>query len=307
MNKIKEEKEQLIKLATKQQMSASNPNKSVWVEASAGTGKTKVLSDRVLLLLLANVNPSKILCLTYTKAAAVEMNERITNRLSKWAIEKDEDLEKELSKLLGAEFNNTNKTEIMSFARTLFAILLDTPGGMKIQTIHSFCQDILKRFPLEAGISPYFEVMDDRSSKDILQNIKLTLLKQISDENETNIKKAVIYLTQNISEYKFPEIMNMITENRGKINTLFKKYNNDVSLIINKLEQKLNVNLNMSFSSIKQNALNNIDVDMINRAIDVFSCGGKEDKKRAECFCLVKEAGFSADVYDVYNDIFFTD
>ena len=94
MNKIKEEKEQLIKLATKQQMSASNPNKSVWVEASAGTGKTKVLSDRVLRLLLANVNPSKILCLTYTKAAAVEMNERITNRLSKWAIEKDEDLEK---------------------------------------------------------------------------------------------------------------------------------------------------------------------------------------------------------------------
>jgi ATP-dependent helicase/nuclease subunit A len=168
MNKIKEEKEQLIKLATQQQMSASNPNKSVWVEASAGTGKTKVLSDRVLRLLLANVNPSKILCLTYTKAAAVEMNERITNRLSKWAIEKDEDLEKELSKLLGVEFNNTNKTEVMSFARTLFAILLDTPGGMKIQTIHSFCQDILKRFPLEAGISPYFEVMDDPERRRML-------------------------------------------------------------------------------------------------------------------------------------------
>ena len=118
-------------------------------------------------------------CLTYTKAAAVEMNERITNRLSNWAITSDKDLEEELSKLLGNEFNNGNKNEIMSFARTLFAILLDTPGGMKIQTIHSFCQDILKRFPIEAGISPYFEVMDDRSSKDILQNIKLTLLNKL--------------------------------------------------------------------------------------------------------------------------------
>ncbi len=307
MNKIKEEKEKLIKLATKQQMSASNPNKSVWVEASAGTGKTKVLSDRVLRLLLANVNPSKILCLTYTKAAAVEMNERITNRLSKWAIEKDEDLEKELHKLLGDEFNSINKAEIMNFARTLFAILLDTPGGMKIQTIHSFCQDILKRFPLEAGISPYFEVMDDRSSKDILQNIKLTLLKQISDENETNIKKAIVYLTQNISEYKFPEIMNMITENRGKINSLLKKYNYDISLAISTLEQKLNVNQEMSSSTIKQSAFNGIDLDMINRAIEVFAIGGKEDQKRAQTFCLIKENNFSIDFYDTYNGIFFTD
>lgn len=307
MNKYKEEKEQLIKLATKQQRSASNPDKSVWVEASAGTGKTKVLSDRVLRLLLANVNPSKILCLTYTKAAAVEMNERITNRLSNWAIESDVDLEKELSNLLGNDFNATNKKDTMNFARTLFAVLLDTPGGMKIQTIHSFCQDILKRFPLEAGISPYFEVMDDRASKDILQNIKLTLLKQISDENDSEIKKAIVYLTQNISEYKFPEIMNMITENRGKINSLLKKYNNDVAQLIEKLEEILDVTTDTSASSIKEKAMSSIDEDMISRAIEVFNNGGKEDQKRANNFCFVKENNFSIDTYDIYNSIFFTD
>ncbi|MBQ2886315.1 MAG: double-strand break repair helicase AddA [Alphaproteobacteria bacterium] len=307
MNKYKEDKDKLIKLATQQQMSASNPNKSVWVEASAGTGKTKVLSDRVLRLLLAKVAPSKILCLTYTKAAAVEMNERITNRLSNWAIESNKDLEKDLSKLLGAEFNNTNKDEIMKFARTLFAVLLDTPGGMKIQTIHSFCQDILKRFPIEAGISPYFEVMDDRSSKDILQSIKVSLLKQVSNENDSSLKKAIIYLTQNISESRFPLIMNMITENRGKINALLKKYNNDVSLAIKELEKKLDVTLDTSFSSLKEEAMSSIDEDMLNRAIEVFSCGGKEDQKRANFFRIIKENNFSIDTYDVYNSIFFTD
>src|SRR5574344_544377 len=80
-------------LATGQQRSAANPQKSVWVEASAGTGKTKVLSDRVLRLLLNKINPAKILCLTYTKAAAVEMNTRISERLSKWSVISEEKLE----------------------------------------------------------------------------------------------------------------------------------------------------------------------------------------------------------------------
>ena len=126
MSKYENEKKDLIKLATMQQRQASNPNCSVWVEASAGTGKTKVLSDRVLRLLLAKVDPSKILCLTYTKAAAVEMNERITKRLSTWAVQKQEELEDELYKLLGNDFNNKNKDELSNFARTLFATLLDT-------------------------------------------------------------------------------------------------------------------------------------------------------------------------------------
>ena len=126
MNNIEQQKEKLIELATSQQRAAADPLYSVWVEASAGTGKTKVLSDRVLRLLLNKVDPAKILCLTYTKAAAVEMNERITKRLSSWAVKKEKDLVEDLSALLGQDFNIENKTDLLSLARTLFAVLLDT-------------------------------------------------------------------------------------------------------------------------------------------------------------------------------------
>ena len=158
--------------ATQQQRRAANPLKSVWVEASAGTGKTKVLSDRVLRLLLNNVNPAKILCLTYTKAAAVEMNDRIAKRLSEWAVADDEKLHKELYNLLGIlPKEQKDYAAHEAKARQLFALLLDTPGGMKIQTIHSFCQDVLKRFPLEAQVSPYFSVMDDRMAAEALDEV----------------------------------------------------------------------------------------------------------------------------------------
>ena len=103
MNDLENQKKKRIALASYNQRLAADPKVSVWVEASAGTGKTKVLSDRVLQLLLKGANPSKILCLTYTKAAAVEMNNRIADRLSKWAVEKRDDLEKELKDLLHKE------------------------------------------------------------------------------------------------------------------------------------------------------------------------------------------------------------
>ena len=157
MSDIKQQREERIAIASAQQRSASDPQYSVWVEASAGTGKTKVLSDRVLRLLLAGANPSKILCLTYTKAAAVEMNNRIASRLSSWAVMPEEKLQEELSALLGRTITASSADkELIATARRLFALLLDIPGGLKIQTFHSFCEEILKRFPLEAKISPYF-------------------------------------------------------------------------------------------------------------------------------------------------------
>lgn len=300
------EKQKLIELATEQQLSAANPEKSIWVEASAGTGKTKVLSDRVLRLLLAGVDPAKILCLTYTKAAAVEMNERIAKRLSAWAVEEENELEKELRKLLGHDFQEKNKNRILSFARTLFARLLDTRGGMKIQTIHSFCQDILKRFPLEAGVSPYFEVLDPRSAKEILQDIKFDLLKQVDISDFSDLKDAVIFLTQNISEFKFPEIMNMITENRSKISTLFQTYQNNLPLLISKLENKLGVTLSFSKTDIKKEAMAKIDLSALKQAMNALANGSKNDQKCAQIFALVCEQQCAAETYDIYKTAFLT-
>ena len=148
----------------KTQRQASNPLSSVWVSASAGSGKTKVLSDRVLNLLLLNGKPEKLLCLTFTKAAAAEMANRVTNILKNWAVCSDEELASNIENLTG----ETPEEETLVRARRLFAEVLETPGGMKIMTIHSFCQSVLMRFPLEAGVPPNFDIIDDVKAQALL-------------------------------------------------------------------------------------------------------------------------------------------
>ena len=212
-NTIEQDKEILKQLATKQQNEAANPDSSVWVEASAGTGKTKVLSDRVLRMLLSGIDASKILCLTYTKAAAVEMNTRISKRLGEWAIIDDDKLKEELGKIIGKEVSEKH----INNARILFAKVHDTPGGIKIQTLHSFCEEILKRFPLEADIAPYFSVMDDRISNEALANISRKLILKAQDESDSIIGKNISWLTANVKELKFSQILEKITVNRNKL------------------------------------------------------------------------------------------
>ena len=143
--------------ATQRQIEAAAPRRSTWLSANAGSGKTRVLTDRVARLLLSGVQPQRILCLTYTKAAASEMQNRLFRRLGSWAMLDDEALRAELE-TMGAEppYN-------LREARTLFARAIETPGGLKIQTIHSFCASVLRRFPLEAGVSPQFTEMEDRA------------------------------------------------------------------------------------------------------------------------------------------------
>lgn len=149
----------------KQQRLASDPFASVWVAASAGSGKTKVLTDRVLNLLLLNGKPEKILCLTYTKAAAAEMSNRVNKILKQWAVCSEQELVKSLENLTG----EVPDSDYLTRARRLFASVLETPGGMKIMTIHGFCQTVLNRFPLEAGVPPDFDILDDTQA-DILLN-----------------------------------------------------------------------------------------------------------------------------------------
>ncbi|APG48768.1 double-strand break repair helicase AddA [Phaeobacter porticola] len=147
--------------ASEAQFRAARPDASTWLAANAGSGKTKVLTDRVARLLLRGVQPQHILCLTYTKAAASEMQNRLFKRLGEWAMLADADLTKALTDL-GA--TDAISHDGMAQARTLFARAIETPGGLKIQTIHSFCASLLRRFPLEAGVSPQFSEMEDRAA-----------------------------------------------------------------------------------------------------------------------------------------------
>lgn len=153
------------------QRRAADPNSSAWVAASAGTGKTKVLTDRVLRLLLAGSDPQEILCLTYTKAAAAEMENRLAARLSAWAtlpLEAKDGGKSLMQELTQLGIENVRPRDI-DRARTLFAAMLDCAGGMKIQTIHSFCQSLLARFPLEARLLPNFSVLDQRQTDDLIR------------------------------------------------------------------------------------------------------------------------------------------
>jgi ATP-dependent helicase/nuclease subunit A len=148
--------------ATNRQVEAANPRNSTWLSANAGSGKTRVLTDRVARLLLENVSPQNILCLTYTKAAAAEMQNRLFKRLGEWAMMNDAKLRGELQDL---GVDQTIDGPQLANARTLFARAIETPGGLKIQTIHSFCAGVLRRFPLEAQVSPQFREMEDRSAE----------------------------------------------------------------------------------------------------------------------------------------------
>jgi ATP-dependent helicase/nuclease subunit A len=145
---------------TDAQQEAVLPDRNVWLSASAGSGKTQVLSARVIRLLLEDgVRPENLLCLTFTKAAAAEMAERINRRLASWVQLKGGDLAKDLM-AIGADHGQ----DMLAKARKLFAQVLDAPGGgLQIMTIHSFCQSLLASFPEEAGLLPGFEPIDDRA------------------------------------------------------------------------------------------------------------------------------------------------
>ena len=134
---------------------ASDPAVSAWVSANAGSGKTYVLTARVIRLLLEDIAPDRLLCLTYTRAAAAEMRARVFETLGRWALMDDAALADDIRRIDGAAPDAAR----MSRARRLFARALETPGGLKIQTIHAFCERLVGRFPIEANVPVPFEVL----------------------------------------------------------------------------------------------------------------------------------------------------
>lgn len=180
--------------ASERQVQAADPGYSTWLSANAGSGKTRVLTDRVARLLLSGVEPGRILCLTYTKAAASEMQNRLFQRLGEWAMKPDLDLREALLNL-GAIAPVSRET--LAEARRLFARAIETPGGLRIQTIHSFCASLLRRFPLEAGVSPQFTEMDERAAKLLREDIVADLAS--GSKSDVIAALAAIYTGEDFS------------------------------------------------------------------------------------------------------------
>jgi ATP-dependent helicase/nuclease subunit A len=205
---------------------ASDPTNSVWVGASAGTGKTKVLTDRVLRLLLPQIDgragtaPHKILCLTFTKAGAGEMALRLSKKLTQWAVMPEEKLKQELFALMGRKPND----EEANAARALFTRVIDTPGGLKIMTIHSFCQSVLGRFPLEAGLSSNFHVLEQSTASEYLEQARLQVLRTSKTQATSPLASALNRIARTINEEQFFALLSNIISERGQLQKILKHH-----------------------------------------------------------------------------------
>jgi len=177
--------------ADRRQRLAADPAVSAAVMASAGSGKTKLLTDRLLRLMLCGAAPERILCLTYTRAAAAEMANRLRARLARWAVMDDAALDRELATLTGAPPADADRV----LARSLMARVLDAPGGLRIETLHALAQSLLRRFPLEAGVAPQFTLLEERDARQELNRARDAVLVEAM-EGEPALREATAVLAR---------------------------------------------------------------------------------------------------------------
>src|SRR5580698_7308588 len=192
------------------QVQASDPAASVFVAANAGSGKTTTLVNRVARLLLRGARPEAILCVTYTKAAAAEMQRRLFQVLGAWAVMEDAALAEALGKL-------DEPPRGLSLARALFARALETPGGIKITTIHAFCEKLLKRFPLEAGIGPGFTVLDEAAAREISARAREDVALAALETPDGPIGRAYAYFSVELDYQRFNDMFGAFEGERHAI------------------------------------------------------------------------------------------
>jgi len=204
------------------QRTAADPQVSAFVRANAGSGKTKTLIDRVARLLLDGAKPETILCVTYTKAAAAEMQRRLYRRLGDWSVMDDAELTAQLAELEGRSADGYDARRL-SDARALFAQALETPGGLKIQTIHAFCEKLLRRFPLEAGVSPGFRVMDDAASAAVAAAAR-AFVADYALRTTGEVAMAYARMSVELDYGAFQQMFFDFEARRGKLQDFFKRH-----------------------------------------------------------------------------------
>ena len=282
------------------QRRASDPAVSAWVGASAGAGKTKLLTDRVLRLMLAGTAPDKILCITFTKAAAAEMANRLNLTLSHWAVASDDDLAARLFDLMG----EPPALEVQHGARRLFAQVLDAPGGMKIQTIHAFCQSLLRRFPVEANLAPHFEPMDERQAGDLLQQAANARLGAPDDAT----RAALDRVAREVGESEFADLMAELMRERATVARLLGELGG-IECLGAAVRAALDVALDATDDDLVAEGVadSNIDAPGLVAAASALRTGSAEDQNRgARIASWLGDPALRAAEIDTYKDAFLT-
>jgi ATP-dependent helicase/nuclease subunit A len=294
-------RQDILRQATEDQRKGSDPGYSAWVSASAGSGKTKVLGDRVLRLLLGDVPPAKILCLTFTKAAAAEMSNRVAERLAAWAAASDDVLRGERRALTGG----ADIAALMPVARRLFARVLDTPGGMKILTIHAFCQSLLRRFPLEAEVAPHFSLIEERDATALMSEARDEMLNAARAAADSPLRQALDSVVARMLEGRLNDLMKEFFMRRAR----FERLGRDMKAIRAALRSLLGVGPDETRETVLAEAVTDVACNptTLRRAAEALTRGTDKDQTRAATLLawLNADAVERAAAFDDYCSLFF--
>ncbi len=295
-----------LALATDSQRRATTPGHSAWVEANAGTGKTKVLTDRVTRLLLDRVKPERILCLTFTKAAAAEMRNRLAGQLGRWAMADDAALDKAIETLIDRAPEAIERV----VARRLFARVLDAPGGINILTIHAFCQALLKRFPLEAGVAPGFEVLDEGDAQTLLRHAQDEQMEALArPDAPADLADALASVAGRISVTEYAELMTQLLGERA---WLLARIGDEAGLrrLRERLARELGCSPDDSAGELTSGACleTAFDAAALAAAARALARGSKTDVSRAALIAeWLADAEGRPQRLAAYREVFFTD
>ncbi|MGN6514456.1 MAG: double-strand break repair helicase AddA [Rhizomicrobium sp.] len=258
---------------------AADPKRSAWVSANAGAGKTHTLANRVARLLLDDAVPAKILCLTYTKAAAAEMQGRLFEQLGRWSMLDDAALTTAIDDIGGGKPDKYG----LQKARRLFARALETPGGLKIQTIHAFCERLLSRFPVEAGVPPSFRVLDEETARELLAGARAQILER-AGMGEEALASAVAYLVTQTSETRLNQILDSVSGGDRRKLEVFLNGLADNDALRRAAEQAHGANAGETVESIAGDFCGALEKEEahIRELVAWLSGGGVKDREKAD-------------------------
>ena len=285
------------------QARASDPTASAFVSANAGSGKTHVLVQRVIRLLLEGVPPEKILCVTFTKAAAANMAERVFSTLGHWVTLDDDALDSAITEIgirrPGASLRKT--------ARELFASALETPGGLKVQTIHALCTRLLQQFPFEANVPARFAVLDERDQNDMMERANLKVLLDASRDPDSATGRALNIAMASAADVTFKEVVREACLSRDHF-MAFTDAAGSAEVAVAQMSAALGVNPADRIEDVERAILDgpNLPRSLWQRIAAALSASSNADQKQAVRLLDAKRATDAMQV-DEYLSIFLTD
>ncbi len=283
-------REELLAQTEAAQARASSPDASAWVSANAGAGKTHVLKLRVLRLMLAGTPPERILCLTYTKAAAAEMAQRVFDELSEWATLDDT----RLSELIAQLLQRRPEPEDLVAARMLFARAIETPGGLKVQTIHAFCERLLQRFPLEAGVPPGFSILDDETAFTLRREAIDRVLSLANSDPKGELGQALQLCVAKAAEERFDLLLGMALGERSWLRAVAQWQDDTGSEGADPVETYYRRLFGLTDDQTSNDLIREmsevLSSTMLARAAEVLTTGGKLDQKLAAQLTIANRA-----------------